>query len=95
LGKPHDKPSIVVFRLVQNIEQIKYGKIWRIPRQPSILTFWRMWDKKGMKHCLEEPLTTLVLLTFGQVRVNEGIILYCQTGWGTGQKEDINPVTTP
>jgi hypothetical protein len=25
----------------------------------------------------------------------EGIILYHLTGWGTGQKGDINPVTTP
>jgi hypothetical protein len=25
----------------------------------------------------------------------EGLISYYLTGWGTGQKEDINPVTTP
>jgi hypothetical protein len=25
----------------------------------------------------------------------EGMILYHLTGWGTGQKGDINPVTTP
>jgi hypothetical protein len=25
----------------------------------------------------------------------EGLISYHLTGWGTGQKEDINPATTP